>query len=191
LVDASFDLKVDLDRRDKERRSKKKEKDDKHLARKIMKPEITVAYARRRKKHVNPPETSNKAMNSKPTGKNVVTEELRPRPRVTRAKKKYRLNSKSILKPSLKKTSVIDVDSDTPAKPAKKKRVKFNISTKGPLLQLAEAAETVEKKEEKGEHGKEATKMVDQHNGRRRRGKGSTKTFEQHDGKGRRGKRSK
>jgi len=132
LVDAGFDLKVDLDRRDKECRSRKQAKDDKHPIRKISKPKIAMAYARWRKKHVNPLEKSNKAMNSKPTGKNFVIEETRPMPRVTRAKKKYRLNSKSILKPLLKKTTVIDVDSDTPAKLAKKKRVKFNISIKDP-----------------------------------------------------------
>jgi len=107
-----------------------------------------------------------KTMPSKPMGKNVMTEEI-PKQRITRAKNKYRLNLKSILKPSFRKTTVISIDSDSPPIPAKKKRVKIGIPEIDPLFQLAEAVEAIEKVEEKVERGMEATVTVKQWKGKR------------------------
>jgi len=42
LVDAGFDLKPNLDAKDKERRPRKKAKDDKGFTKKISKPEVMV-----------------------------------------------------------------------------------------------------------------------------------------------------
>ena len=83
-------------------------------------------YVRQKKKHNEPHEAIIRVTRSKPKDKNDVTEKAKPRLRVTRSKNNFRLNSKSISKPSLKHTTVIDVDSDASEKPTKKRKVENN-----------------------------------------------------------------
>jgi len=120
---------------------------------------------------------------TKVTPKGMI--EVTPKVRITRARNKFKLNSKALLKPSLKSTTPIDVDSDTPAKPASKKKVSFYMTPENPLFQLAQAAEVVEKIGAGLERGKKIKVTVKQ--GRDGRPKQSKKTSKRDDGKTRRG----
>lgn len=71
-----------------------------------------------------------KVVPSKSTGKNVMKKEI-PKVRFTWAKNKYRLNSKALLKPSLKITTLIDIDSDTPVTPPQRENGQISHSTRG------------------------------------------------------------
>ena len=60
--------------------------------------------------------------------------ELTLKTRITQARNKFRLNSKALLKPTLKSTTPVDVDSDTPTKPASKKKINFYVTPENPLF---------------------------------------------------------